>query len=339
MNDGNMIKEWTNEEKMQMKVFLTVNFGLTALMGIIMWISYHNGNDVTAFAATQMMYPAAGVVLAVLLTAGKERKLPMRFFITFLVTTVLAILLTIGSVAIPSAMWYMAENIVFIIGSVASWIMLLTEKKEVRDGYNLRFGGHDIKISLLLIFLFFVLYLIRLFLSGLMEGNIREIAGLFAIPGMWISMATLVVNFYITFIIFFGEEYGWRYFFQPLLQRRFGLKGGVLLLGVIWGLWHLPLSICYYSPDTWFYSILVQVIGCVTFAVYFGFAYAKTGNIWVPVAIHFMNNNMSALLSGGELGNQVYRWQDTLIILIVQGIVYVPFLFTKVYKEQNADIQ
>ena len=57
-----MIKEWTNEEKMQMKVFLTVNFGLTALMGIIMWISYHNGNDVTAFAATQMMYPAAGVV-------------------------------------------------------------------------------------------------------------------------------------------------------------------------------------------------------------------------------------------------------------------------------------
>ena len=69
-----MIKEWTNEEKMQMKVFLTVNFGLTALMGIIMWISYHNGNDVTAFAATQMMYPAAGVVLAVLLPRSLSRQ-------------------------------------------------------------------------------------------------------------------------------------------------------------------------------------------------------------------------------------------------------------------------
>ena len=315
MNEMNKDKELSGVEKKQLNIFLAVNFGLTVLMGILMWVSYHNGNDVSAFAATQMMYPAAGVILAIIITAGKEKKLPMRFFVTFLVTAALAILLTAGNVIMPSTMWYAAENVVFVIGSIISWIMLLTEKKEVRDGCNLRFGAHDMKKSLLLILLFFVLYLARLFLSGLLDGSVKEIAGLFAKPVLWANMVMLAVNFYITFIIFFGEEYGWRYFLQPMLQKRFGLKGGVLLLGVIWGLWHLPLSISYYSPETWFYSILIQVIGCVSFGVFFGYAYGKTGNIWVPVAIHFINNNMSALLAGGDLGNQVYRWQDTLSYL------------------------
>ena len=72
------VKELTGVEKKQLKIFLAVNFGLTVFMGVIMWISYHNGNDVAAFAATQMMYPAMGVILAIILTAGKEKKLPVR---------------------------------------------------------------------------------------------------------------------------------------------------------------------------------------------------------------------------------------------------------------------
>lgn len=123
-------------------------------MGILMWISYQNGNDVAAFAATQMMYPAAGVILAIIITAGKEKKLPMRFFVTFLVTAALAVLLTAGNVVMPSIMWYAAENVVFVIGSIISWIMLLTEKKEIRDGCNLRFGAHDMKNPYCLSFCF-----------------------------------------------------------------------------------------------------------------------------------------------------------------------------------------
>lgn len=57
--------------------------------------------------------------------------------------------------------------------------------------------------------------------------------------------------------------------------------------------------------------------------------------MWVPAVIHYINNNMSGVLSGGELGNKVYRWQDVLIILITQMIIFMPFLFTKIYKEQK----
>ena len=41
----------------------------------------------------------------------------------------------------------------------------------------------------------------------------------------------------------FGEEYGWRSYFQPLLQKKFGIVKGVLLFGVLWELWHLPMVI------------------------------------------------------------------------------------------------
>ena len=40
-----------------------------------------------------------------------------------------------------------------------------------------------------------------------------------------------------------GEEFGWRGFAHPRLVARFGAVRGCLILGALWGLWHLAYSV------------------------------------------------------------------------------------------------
>lgn len=44
-----------------------------------------------------------------------------------------------------------------------------------------------------------------------------------------------------------GEELGWRGFALPGLERRFGSLGASLILGLLWGCWHIPL---FYVPGS-----------------------------------------------------------------------------------------
>ena len=41
--------------------------------------------------------------------------------------------------------------------------------------------------------------------------------------------------------VIFGEEYGWRGFALPRLQKRFGPLGSSIIIGFFWASWHLPM--------------------------------------------------------------------------------------------------
>lgn len=324
--------KWNETEKKQLIIFALTAFGLPILLGIIMGISYYRGNDVTPFPNAQMYYPAAGVMLAVLLTKKEEDMVPKKFYTGFLITTVVMIATAVISVFIPQTNWIVLGQIPLIVCTIICWILLLMEKKEAKVKYGLQFSGRK---SWLYVLLFFILYVARYLAACLIEGQFSAFAAVFTDPFTYVILINLVISFFLAFTAFFGEEYGWRHFFQPLLQKRFGLKGGVLILGVLWGFWHLPINIFYYSPDTWIISVALQLITCISLAVFFGYGYMKTGNVWVPVIMHFINNNMIAVLSGtADISGQVYRWSDIPTAIII-NLVFIVFLFSGVYKEKN----
>jgi len=60
-------------------------------------------------------------------------------------------------------------------------------------------------------------------------------------------LATMLVFGALNAVATIGEEFGWRGVFQAPFVKRHGLVGGVVLLGLVWGFWHLPVNLAGYN--------------------------------------------------------------------------------------------
>ena len=81
-----------------------------------------------------------------------------------------------------------------------------------------------------------------------------------------------------------GEEFGWRGFAHPRLVARFGAVRGCLILGGLWGVWHLAYCV---SPDSGRFDVLGFVITVTElpfYAVLLGWLFER-GNRSMAVAI------------------------------------------------------
>lgn len=336
---------YETKEKKKFLIFLLVAYGLTYLMGILMWYGNGVSADLSGFPAAQMLYPASGVMLACLLVHRGDQKIPKAFFLTFLLFTLISVVFAVLSVAAPGNMlsingvsisvWGLIIQYVLILGSIVGWVTLLIAGRERREAYGLRWKNW--KSSLLCVLVFLVLYFLRAGIAYCLEGQPGMMLEIAENPQTWLYIAALLLNFLLSFTAFLGEEYGWRYYLQPLLQRRFGLRAGVLVLGVVWGIWHLPVDFFYYTtPDRGLIMLASQIITCVSLGIFFAWAYMKTGNIWVPVFLHFLNNNLALVVSNNYsadvLQNQEVTWGMLPESLLLNGVLFGLFLLAKEFR-------
>lgn len=336
-------------EKRQLTIFAWIAYGIPYLLGILMWYGYGKKLDLSAFPNAQMLYPAMGVMLAFLLTRREDKDMPKAFYRSFTAVTLVSIVLTVCSVLRPDAeiampggtvsVWLLSVQYVQIIGSILCLVCLIAAGKRRRAAYGLR--GKNWKASAACILLFMALYFLRAGISYAAVGELASFAAIMKNLQSWMYMGFMPVNFLLAYIAFFGEEYGWRYYLQPVLQKKFGLRKGVVILGIVWGLWHLPLDFFYYvSPKDGLPMTVSQVITCVSLGIFMGFAYMKTENIWVPVIMHFLNNNLILVISGDMsvevLSNQTVSWSDIPLALLVNGVLFGVFIFAKEYRKKRS---
>ena len=108
------------------------------------------------------------------------------------------------------------------------------------------------------------------------------------LPGLVLQMVTTGL----------AEEPGWRDFALPRLQQRYGPLGGTLVLGPLWGVWHLPLFFSEWGgwPDVTWLTPIEFVATCVTFSIIMTWVFNRTGqSLPLAMLLHTSVNNFFSL--------------------------------------------
>jgi uncharacterized protein len=93
------------------------------------------------------------------------------------------------------------------------------------------------------------------------------------------------------------EEIGWRGFALPHLQKRYNALLATLIVGMLWGLWHLPLF--FWSGHPMSEYPLSSFIGIVASAFVYTWLYNSTkGSILLVALLHDAENTFSPFVPG-----------------------------------------
>ncbi|WP_408071651.1 lysostaphin resistance A-like protein [Butyrivibrio sp. JL13D10] len=111
----------------------------------------------------------------------------------------------------------------------------------------------------------------------------------------YILLTSIGASIYAPFLNMFaaiGEEAGWRGYMYPVLKEKYGRKKGVIIGGIIWGIWHWPLIgfIGYEYGSEYFgfpiTGMLMFLIFTVPLGIMCDWVYEKSGCIWLPAILH-----------------------------------------------------
>lgn len=120
-----------------------------------------------------------------------------------------------------------------------------------------------------------------------------------------ITLASIPVMVLLNLIPCFGEEWGWRGYLMPRLLGH-GTFRAVLVSGVIWGLWHAPLTLLGYNyANLGPWAALLFVPFCVLYGAVLSWTRLATGSVWPAVVGHSaLNSSVTLVVLLGAAGQQ-----------------------------------
>jgi membrane protease YdiL (CAAX protease family) len=164
----------------------------------------------------------------------KDKEIIIKYLVgTFLITYFMW-----GIILVASHFGYLKVNsfgfwIIYTIGGLSSMFFgayLARKSGKVNNYLSIIKETFDIRQKIKyygLVFIFIAISFDIPFLFGASENKIS-----------WYFLVLLIVR-----MIFFGglEEIGWRYTFQPALERHIPFSLASIITGILWAFWHLPL--------------------------------------------------------------------------------------------------
>jgi membrane protease YdiL (CAAX protease family) len=140
-----------------------------------------------------------------------------------------------------------------------------------------------------------------------------------AAPAMWV-----------TFLLGpFGEEFGWRGYLLPRLARRFSISISMLIVGVVWAIWHWPLLYQGFidAPGR---ELVVVLVGITYMSIWIGTVYLRTESLALAMLMHWNINAARDITATVFLGlpagtDALLQWSGAIANALV-ALLAIPLL-------------
>ena len=139
----------------------------------------------------------------------------------------------------------------------------------------------------------------------------------------------------------FGEEWGWRGYLLPKVSRLLPTVPTLLITGVIWGLWHAPLTMIGHNygmdyPGFPFAGIAMMCLFCTSLGVLMSYVTLKTKSCIPAILAHGAVNGIAALgiYFTTDGGNPFIGPAPTGIIGMIPFLLMAIFLVVKLTQKK-----
>jgi membrane protease YdiL (CAAX protease family) len=148
-----------------------------------------------------------------------------------------------------------------------------------------------------------------------------------------------------------GEEFGWRGFASPRLQRRHSALVASLIVGLMHGLWHWPLYFVepmtqYYEQVAWGFwpALLIDTVMVILWSVTYTWLYNNTrGSVLIAAFFHGVVPTWMTYLAatgafGGEIDLGPFVWYMVIfaVINVIIVVLYGPKHLSRKAERQTA---
>lgn len=122
----------------------------------------------------------------------------------------------------------------------------------------------------------------------------------------------------------FGEEFGWRGYMMPKLIELVGMPKALIIGGIIWGLWHAPLTCVGHNfgmdyPGFPYVGIIVMCLFCTVLGTILMYVTVKTNSVWPAAFMHAVNNSVPSVLF-------LFMKQDVEIPIWIYALSNIPLI-------------
>lgn len=294
--------------------FLGLTFGLTYLIDLVIYL--RGGLAVPGalnVVQLQMMIPAFSAILLGLFCfpespiyhrrpAGRGR----WFYYFFLLLTVIFTPFALGALLAPAngtitLVTAYASLLLSILGLLALILLRFTAGRQAMARVGLSWGNWRYWLIFGLAFVaYYVLQAVFNAVFGLGSTNFGPnvtttggSAGTYLIIGALQVLEASILGI----TLGFGEEYGWRGYLQNELFKLGRLRG-VLMLGVIWGIWHYPIIIMgHLYPGHPLLGLVLMTLYTTCLAIVLGYVVLRSGSVLLVAFLHAINNSVLQVIA------------------------------------------